>query len=134
MIILFVCVQVVNTLLSDSQVGENEEFIPPETSTQSTHVIMVDKEIDAVKKVKSCRTQYSLLYIGINEDKEHTKASPLIVKFKKRMAKDFGCNTDISFRPHDNVEMCCINETEDVSTDEEVEDKKDVSFTIKGIA
>ena len=123
MIILFVCVQVVNTLLSDSQVGENEEFmdailVPPETSTQSSHVKMVDKEIDAVKKVKSCRTQYSLLDIGINEDKERTKASPLIVKFKKRMTKDFGCNTDISFRPHDNVEMCCINETEDVSTDE----------------
>ena len=57
-----------------------------------------------------------------------TKASPLIVK---RMTKDFGCNTDISFRPHDNVEMCCINETEDVSTDEEVEDKNDESFTIK---
>ena len=27
LIILFVCVQVVNTLLSDSQVGENEEFM-----------------------------------------------------------------------------------------------------------
>ena len=63
---------------------------------------MVDKEIDAVKKVKSCRTQYSLLDIGINEEKERTKASPLIVKFKKRMTKGFGCNTDISFRPHDN--------------------------------
>ena len=79
LIILFVSFQVVNTLLSDSQVGENEEFmdailVPAETSTQSSHVTMVDKEIDAVKKVKSCRTQYSLLDIGINEDKERTKA------------------------------------------------------------
>ena len=42
----------------DSQVDENEEFlyvilIPPEISTQSSPVIMVDKEINAVKKVKS---------------------------------------------------------------------------------
>ena len=57
LIILFVCVQVVNALLSNSQVEENKEYmdvilIPPEISTQSSHVSMVDKEIDAVKKVK----------------------------------------------------------------------------------
>ena len=37
------------------------------------------------------------------------------------MTKEFVCNTDISFRPH---VMSCINEIEDVSTDEEVEDDK----------
>ena len=124
-------------MLSDSQVDENEEFMDailmsPETSTQSSHVIMVDKEIDAVKKVKSCRTQYSLLDIGINEAQVRTEVrSPLLVKFSKRTTKEFGCNTDISFRPNDNVDMSCINDIEEVSTDEEVDDKNDESFTIE---
>ena len=51
------------------------------------------------------------------------------------MTKEFGCNTDISFRPHDNVEMPCVNEIEDASTDEEVEDdKNNESFTIEEIS
>ena len=51
------------------------------------------------------------------------------------MTKEFGCNTDISFRPHDNVEMFCINEIADVSTDEEVEDvKNNELFTIEKIS
>ena len=55
MINLCVCAQVVNR---NSQVDENKEImdsilIPPEISTRSSHVTMVDKEIDDVKKVKS---------------------------------------------------------------------------------
>ena len=84
-------------------------------ATPASALKHVDKGIDAVPRVTSRRTQYSLRDIpGAVEE----QSTPMLVKISKpkKLSVEVSCNTEASFTPWEVVHM-----TKEIS-DEEVSD------------